>query len=731
MKLVRHLGPVFGVIVLLAAGAFAWAWLGATPPCADPSCARERFSVYIEVDRFDRVEPIALEVPVRDGGNVSVASVLGSGGIDVQLSPGSRTLPFAAASGKLDRADLYAFAQEWRDRAPNAKADAHLYAMLAPAIVSDTGEDLFGLMFDSNDREGFAVAPGEIAARFSANQPESVATLQLRTFIHELLHSLNRRHGEAAQMPDERLTLEAPTRCISGNTLQRDWTLNEEPLMALSPHTILFFQTASANEVLPGRESAPFLFGSTSTCRDIRATIVNVPEVSRWHLAVGRFKSLFGIPSARAAEAVEPAESDQSGERPEETPVDVAFSIQALPSAYPLGYPVAVRLTVVNRGERALPLAGRLSPGYGHVQIEVREAPGAPWTTVQPIAWFEPIDDDEAMLPPGARTEQTIPIFFNRDRWTFPVTGTYEVRANLHLGDDGEDVVTDPIEIRIERPVAGRDFEALQLMISEEGGLRDEMGRSLLMGGRTRDAQSDALIDRLASDFRETALGEAVQLTRASRLLRQPIDPRTGERAPPDIAGARALLADSCTDSGVVALRRQLLDFHEDTTQSQPAPSMIVPVEAAWEGSVPRGAPQIATYSDESLRALPQTIHFCHASSALRGPAATVAMRLARDLRKTKPERIVLVGHADQTGQCRYNEALAMRRAEAMRSVLIRAGIPRSRIQVASLGKRRPLDFSATDEAHQLNRRVEILVPAELADAFEPGEPAMPDCPGS
>ena len=106
-------------------------------------------------------------------------------------------------------------------------------------------------------------------------------------------------------------------------------------------------------------------------------------------------------------------------------------------------------------------------------------------------------------------------------------------------------------------------------------------------------------------------------------------------------------------------------------------------------------------------------------------------MRLARDLRKTKHERIVLVGHADQTGQCRYNEALAMRRAEAMRSVLIRAGIPRSRIQVASLGKRRPLDFSATDEAHQLNRRVEILVPAELADAFEPGEPAMPDCPGS
>lgn len=724
MKRLRRLGPILGVLIMLLAGLFAWAWLGAKLPCADPSCARERFSLHIEVDRFQRVDPIAFEVSTSDDDGVSVQSVLGSGGIDVRLTSDARTLPFAARSGKLDRADLHAFAQEWRDRAVPAGVDAQLYAMLAPAIVSDTGEDLFGLMFDVNDREGFAVAPAEIAARFSENQPESIALLQLRTFIHELLHALNRRHEEAAQMPDERLTLEAPTRCISGNTHALDWTLGEEPLMALSPRTILFFQTASASQVLPGRDSSPFLFGSPSTCRDIRAAVVEVRPPSRWTFAVNRFKSLLGIPVASAASAADIAEEGRDA-------TDVELSIQALPAAYPLGYPVAVRIIATNRGERPLPLAGRLSPGYGHVRVEVRAAPGSPWTTIQPMAWYEPIDDDEAMLPPGAHTEQTVPVFFNRDRWTFAVPGTYEVRASLHLGEGIEDVTTEPIAVRVEQPAAGPDLEALQLMVAEDGALDDEIGRALLLGGRTPDPRSAALIERLATEFRETAMGEAVQLTRASRLLRKPIDPRTGERASPDVAHARELLADSCSDSGIVALRRQLLDFHEDTTFSQPAPSMIVPFEAAWEGSVPKGLAQIATYSDASLHTLPQTMHFCHASAALSPPVTSAARALGRELRKVRAERIIVVGHADQTGQCRFNEALAMQRAEAVRRVLARAGIPRSRIAVVSLGKRRPLDFSATDQAYRLNRRVEILVPSSVAEALGTGEPAMPRCPPS
>ncbi len=718
MKLLRRLGPIVGVLAALVTGAFLWALLGGATDCADPACARQRFSLDIELDRFDRVDPIALEVPVEDD-VVSVASVLGSGGIEVQIRANERVLPFAARSGKLDRADLYAFAQAWRDSAPPAKADARLYAMLTPAIVSDTGEDLFGLMFDATDREGFAIAPGEIAARFQERQADSVPLLQLRTFTHELLHALNRSHGEAAQMPDERLTVEAPTRCISDNTRELNWSLRERPLMALSPQTIRFFQSARPGDVLPGRESTPFLFGSPSTCRDLRATIVAEPQGSRWRFAMRRLKSLVGISAAEAA--IDDGESK---------PPDVALAVQALPAAYPLGYPVAIRITATNRGERTLPLLGRLSPGYGLVRIEVQPAPGAPWSAVQPIAWYEPIDDDEAMLGPGERTEQTVPIFFDAEAWTFPTPGEYAVRVRLHLGDDVEDVVTAPIPIRIEAPQSGRDREALQLLTDEKGVLRDDLGRALLLGGRTREADVNAIVDRLAMEFGETALGEAVQLTRASRLLRRPIDPRTGERPPPDLAGARALLADSCSDSGVVALRRQLLDFHEDTGGA-PAAATSEPIEVAWDGSVPRRSAQIATYSDPSLQQVPQSLHFCHGESRFRAPVVGAAAKLARELRRANADRIVVVGHADQTGTCSYNAALALQRAEAMRETLVAAGIPRRRIEVASLGKRRPLDFSATDDANQLNRRVEILVPEAALGKLKPAEPVLPRCPTS
>jgi outer membrane protein OmpA-like peptidoglycan-associated protein len=320
-----------------------------------------------------------------------------------------------------------------------------------------------------------------------------------------------------------------------------------------------------------------------------------------------------------------------------------------------------------------------------------------------------------------------VPIFFDKDAWTFPAAGTYEVRARLSLGDDVEPVVTDPIVLQIEDPDADADREALRLISDAEGRLRNDIGRQLLMQGRGRDPQVDAVIRKLVDEYSGTALGVSMQLTRASGLLRNPIDPRTGKRPPPDLAGARELLADSCSDSGVAALRGQLLDFHEDTTGSQPAPSMEEPLETAWEGSVPKGSPQIATYSDVSLQLAPLTLHFCAEETELRAGAVDLAVKLGRELRRLKSERIVLVGHSDRSGTCRSNDVAAMRRAEAVRTALVRSGLDRRHIDVVSLGKRRPKDFSSQTDADALNRRVEVLVPTAVATALHV-DPASGPC---
>jgi len=735
----RRVGALLAIPALVTVAALLWALFWQDENCSEPACARQRYSLAIELDRFERVEPIALEVKTREG-PVSVSSVLASGGVEVQVHPTQNSLPLAAASGKLDHTDLYRFARVWRSLEPVNGVDAQLYAMLAPNIVSESGEDLFGVMFDTANREGFAVAPAELAKRFDRNGSDQVPVLQLRTFLHELLHALNRRHSDAAQMPGNRLTIEAPTKCIAGNTHQRDWTLREPPLLALSPSTILFFQSAPRAEVLPGERNAPFLSGriATEDCEDARAIVVEDPATSRWRFALKRLKSLLTLPVAAAAtEEPEQQEQDQDSAQP----MSVQLRLQALDTPYPFGYPVAVRVTALNTGARELPLVGRLLPGYGLVRIETRRAGDEEWAPLQPGASYEPIDDDEAMLAAGQRTEQTVPIFFQfqNEGWTFPEPGEYQVRARLRLSDDQDEVVTDLIKLVIEAPRTKRDRAALRLLLDENGKLRIDLGR-VLAGRHADDGDETAatILTRLTAEHGDTALGAAYRLSRAAQMLRRPINPLTGERPPPDTEGAKRLLAGSCTDSGVAALRRQLVEFHLSAFGVAPepvarTPVKTAPVEIAWEGNVPRRKPPLATYSDPALTVARRTFQFCYNEAQLRDDAAISAENFADDLRRLNPKRVIVVGHADHEGVCSYNDGLALRRAEAMRKVLVAAGIRGSRIQVAGLGERRPRDFAATPAVDALNRRVEVLLPPEIeARLRQPKSAAaahmIPDC---
>lgn len=73
---------------------------------------------------------------------------------------------------------------------------------------------------------------------------------------------------------------------------------------------------------------------------------------------------------------------------------------------------------------------------------------------------------------------------------------------------------------------------------------------------------------------------------------------------------------------------------------------------------------------------------------------------------KALPVTYLLVGHADEVGSDAYNMQLSVRRANNMREVLVRAGIPASQIQ--TLGKGNRILASLRNQA--LNRRVEVIV---------------------
>lgn len=689
----------------------AWAFFWPETFCSDPGCSRKRFDLFVELDAFRDIDPIPLEVETEDG-LVSARRILRTGGFDVTIQTDDLKLPYSPESGPLDRADLYQYALAWRSLAPPSRTDAQMYALVAPSIVSDRGERLFGLMFDSAGREGIAIAPRQTERTFQAFEAESIPLMQLRTFVHEMLHSLNRRHLDAVQMPDGRITLEAPTRCLmerEGN----DWRLTEPPLMALSPWTIEFFQLAPARDVLPGTSNAPFAAsrGSANECADIRSNRYQRTLSSRWEFAKRRVFEILGIGSADAQDTVD--------EEAEENPLRLDLRIQAQEAAYPLGYPIAIRILVRNDSDYAVALKDRVAPAYGLVQIQYRLEGDDQWRAFRPVAMFEPASDEGAMLEPGETTEQTAAIYFGDDGWTFPEAGTYELRGTLKTSDDVEDVVSNTLKIRIETPRTDAERETLRPLLDSAGMLDMQVGRWLVFGGRISDAQTQAAVLRAIEEHPQTALGSALRLTLASQRLRPPIDPLTGERPEPDLKQANEILRDTCTDSGVAALKHEMLMRLKD--ESAPLPSGLKSNAEAWDGITARGE-VIATYSDPVLRAADVSLHFCDKETFLRSEARREALELARRLKQEDAKRIVVVGHSDRPGSCQANDELAMQRANTVRRVFLQAGFTAEQIEAVSLGKRRPLDLSGTDTAKALNRRVELLVEREAP--HEPPEQA-------
>jgi outer membrane protein OmpA-like peptidoglycan-associated protein len=73
-------------------------------------------------------------------------------------------------------------------------------------------------------------------------------------------------------------------------------------------------------------------------------------------------------------------------------------------------------------------------------------------------------------------------------------------------------------------------------------------------------------------------------------------------------------------------------------------------------------------------------------------------------------DRVRIEGHADTRGEETWNQQLSERRAHAVRSVLVSMGLPDTRIECEGFGEARPRADGDTEDAYQLNRRVEIVM---------------------
>jgi OOP family OmpA-OmpF porin len=83
---------------------------------------------------------------------------------------------------------------------------------------------------------------------------------------------------------------------------------------------------------------------------------------------------------------------------------------------------------------------------------------------------------------------------------------------------------------------------------------------------------------------------------------------------------------------------------------------------------------------------------------------------LANKIRTINLEVVIAIGHADSVGSDAYNQALSVRRAEAVKAYLTSKGIEGNRVYTEGKGEKQPVADNKTAGGRAKNRRSEIEV---------------------
>jgi len=107
---------------------------------------------------------------------------------------------------------------------------------------------------------------------------------------------------------------------------------------------------------------------------------------------------------------------------------------------------------------------------------------------------------------------------------------------------------------------------------------------------------------------------------------------------------------------------------------------------------------------------LPQDILFAVDSTSVSAGAQASLQTVAASLGRYPNTTVNVIGHTDNTGEAAYNADLSQRRAQAVASVLINAGVAPARIRSIGRGEDAPVASNQTPEGRAQNRRVEIVI---------------------
>ncbi len=105
-----------------------------------------------------------------------------------------------------------------------------------------------------------------------------------------------------------------------------------------------------------------------------------------------------------------------------------------------------------------------------------------------------------------------------------------------------------------------------------------------------------------------------------------------------------------------------------------------------------------------------KTINFDFDNSNITAEAKTILKANAEWLKKNAKVSIQIEGHCDSRGTIEYNIALGEKRAIVVKKYLLGLGISKTRLNVISYGKEKPLVKEDSEAAWAKNRRANFVI---------------------
>ena len=112
--------------------------------------------------------------------------------------------------------------------------------------------------------------------------------------------------------------------------------------------------------------------------------------------------------------------------------------------------------------------------------------------------------------------------------------------------------------------------------------------------------------------------------------------------------------------------------------------------------------------SDPAPKLILNNILFDFGKSVLRAEGKVEADKAVMQMKKWGRDTVTLEGYASSEGDESYNNALGLRRAEAVKKYMVESGIAPERITTESFGETRPAVPETSPANQKLNRRVEF-----------------------